>query len=174
MAEGLQHTRAMGDDETTVNSQYLPSPITDDVPSKQLPEELIVDILLKLPEIYGEVLLPRHDDADNVRSTHLSVLSDCLCVSFDYKTHWTVWMMKEYGVAESWTKLMIIPQQEFKLIWKPLFMSENGAVLVRTMRTAGSTLVRYDLNNGQIDCLAILVNLGKVIIHHESLISPQR
>jgi len=76
-------------------------------------EDVLISIDLE-KEIYGEVSLPQHDDADNVRSTHLSILSDCLCVSFDYETHWTVWTMKEYGVAESWTKLMIIPQQEFK------------------------------------------------------------
>ncbi|KEH43627.1 putative F-box domain, galactose oxidase/kelch, beta-propeller, F-box associated interaction [Medicago truncatula] len=132
-------------------------------------KEMIISIDLE-KEIRGEVLLPQHDDADNARSSELYVLSDCLCMCFDKETHWTVWRMKEYGVVESWTKLMIIPHEEFQLTWNPLFMSENGVVLVRTTR---SILVLYNLNNGQIDYHKIWDNLvGEMHIHRESLVSP--
>jgi len=64
-------------------------------------------------ETYREVLLPQHD-SDNVCKPMLHVSSNCISVFFEHyqKTHSVVWMMKEYGVVESWTKLMTIPQDK--------------------------------------------------------------
>ncbi|KEH31946.1 hypothetical protein MTR_4g108810 [Medicago truncatula] len=125
-------------------------------------------------ETYGEVLLPQHD-GHNV----LCVLSNCICVSVDQKTHWVVWMMKEYGVIESWAKLIIIPQDNlisdiFRCLWSDaLFISENGVLLLRPKL---SKLVVYNLkNNGSLHYRS--TNFGKFAfdlhIYHESLVSPQ-
>jgi len=107
----------------------------DAVDSNSTNQEVIISFDVE-KETYGEVLLPQHD-GDNVRDAVLCVLTNCICVSFDQKTHWVVWMMKEYGVIESWTKLMIISQNSlisdiFTGPWSDaLFISENGVLLLR-------------------------------------------
>lgn len=126
-------------------------------------------------ETYGEVLLPEQDGV-SLRNPVLDVLSNCLCVCFDSnKTHWAVWLMKKYGVAESWTKLMMIPHEKFRVsTWtpplEPLCLSENGVLLVRTMY---SILVLYDSNNGSLDYTRIWSKRGLDLhVYHESLVSP--
>ncbi|XP_039686927.1 F-box/kelch-repeat protein At3g23880 [Medicago truncatula] len=127
-------------------------------------------------ETYKEVLLPEPDGV-NVRSNRvLGVLSNCLCVCFDSNnTHWDFWLMKKYGVAESWTRLMMIPLDkilqclQFRPSFiQPLFMSENSSVLLRTY----TKFFLYNLNNGRLDCLP-----GSYVfdphIYHESLVSPK-
>jgi len=125
-------------------------------------------------ETFGEVLLPQHDGYD-VRNCGLYVLSNCLCVCFDHsnKNHWGVWMMNQYGVTESWTKLTIIPRKKLmRHLVDPLFISENGVLIL--LNSIYSKFVRYNLNNGRIGYPKILGKLGREMhIYHESLVSPQ-
>ncbi|PNX81546.1 hypothetical protein L195_g037569 [Trifolium pratense] len=86
-------------------------------------------------ETYGEVLLPQNDADDNVSMHRFHVLDNCLCVFFEInKTHWVAWLMKEYIIVDSWTKLMIIPHEKFipnyPSFVHPLFVSKNGVVLL--------------------------------------------
>ncbi|TKY68494.1 F-box/kelch-repeat protein [Spatholobus suberectus] len=116
-------------------------------------------------ETYGEVLLP-NGDGHKICNPVLGVLHNCLSVCFfdSEKAHWAVWLMKEYGVQESWTKLTTIPhvvediETELVMIpedqrgickWNhsldPLCISEDGVVLVRAN---SSKLVLYNSNDG--------------------------
>ncbi|KEH37762.1 F-box protein interaction domain protein [Medicago truncatula] len=126
-------------------------------------------------ETYKEVLLPEPDGV-NVSKPVLGVLSNCLCVCFDSNnTHWDFWLMKKYGIAESWTRLMIIPLNK---IWhclqsrpsfiQPLFMSENSSVFLRTY----SKFFLYNLNNGRLDCFPGYYEFDHHI-YYESLVSPK-
>ncbi|KAJ1424958.1 F-box-like domain superfamily [Sesbania bispinosa] len=127
-------------------------------------------------EVFGQVLLPDFGD-DKPHGPIPAVLKDCLCVCYDYKeTHLVVWLMKEYGVTESWIKLMAIPHLEFQIFGfvpyiEPLCMSENDVVLVYT------TFVRsvvYDSKAGRLDYPKI--QSDKVwyeqFTYIESLVSP--
>ncbi|XP_058775665.1 F-box/kelch-repeat protein At3g23880-like [Vicia villosa] len=103
-------------------------------------------------ETYKEILMPQEDGV-KVNKHNLYVLNNCLgvCQMFN-KTHWVVWLMKEYGVVDSWTKLMIIPIDNYKkksYFVIPLFISENGVILLMNPRT--SQFVLYDLNSGRLD-----------------------
>ncbi|XP_027364695.1 F-box/kelch-repeat protein At3g23880-like [Abrus precatorius] len=126
-------------------------------------------------ESYGEVLLPDGGHDKDFIST-LNVIRDCLCFCLldSKKAHWALWLMKEYGVHESWTKLMIIPDigsgwYYFSL--DPLCISENGVVL---LRTTPPKLVLYNSNDGRFDYPRIWDKLGlDVHVYHESLFSPQ-
>ena len=130
-------------------------------------------------EIYRQLSLPDrdiHGDLINYRPV-LGVLRNCLAVCFDHKkTHWVVWMMKEYGIQPSWTKLVIIPHVERWLdrlsrSLNPLYISEDGVVLAAT---SSSKLVLYNSNNGRLNCSMAESNIGfDVRIYHESLISPR-
>jgi F-box interacting protein len=127
-------------------------------------------------ETYRKLLLPFVGD-DRMCRPSLCVLNDCLRVCFANKSHLVVWLMKECGVVESWTKLMTIPRE--KLIFlNPidrcstvdlLFISNGVALLM-----VSSQLILYNLNSGELDHL--LINIFGVLdpqIYCESLISPR-
>ena len=60
-------------------------------------------------EQWREVLQPVfHRDHIHFTVPTLGVLRDCLCLSYQYAydAYFVVWVMKEYGVRESWTILM--------------------------------------------------------------------
>ncbi|KAL2506503.1 F-box/kelch-repeat protein [Abeliophyllum distichum] len=124
-------------------------------------------------EMYGEVPLP-----DNEINMHtalwLGVLRGCLCLVCNFSTHSDVWMMKEYGVRESWTKLICFKdikdyQYEAQM---PLYMSESGIVLMKH----GSTLKLYNSNdvtsNGREICSFDSEYEYEAITYMESLVLP--
>ncbi|KAK7391198.1 hypothetical protein VNO78_19610 [Psophocarpus tetragonolobus] len=127
-------------------------------------------------ETYGEVLLPE-GERDRICSPLLDVLHCCLCVCFSdcKKGHWVVWLMKEYGVHHSWTKLMVIPYINHGIIrWSymfaPLCISENSVLL---LKTKSSRLALYHFNHDRMNYLRIVGPLGfDFHLYHQSLISP--
>lgn len=93
-------------------------------------------------ETYGEVAQPSYGEGEFDLS--LGVLGGCLCVLSNFHGYRTdVWMMKEYGVRESWTKLTSIPylieisKHEYPVL---LYLSKNGEILLEF----GSHIVLYD------------------------------
>ncbi|KAF7143316.1 hypothetical protein RHSIM_Rhsim05G0173700 [Rhododendron simsii] len=58
-------------------------------------------------ETYGEVLGPEY--GDGYLHEMLDVLNGCLCIVRYCNACADVWIMKEYGIRESWTKLVVIP-----------------------------------------------------------------
>nr|GFA54189.1 hypothetical protein [Tanacetum cinerariifolium]GFA82653.1 hypothetical protein [Tanacetum cinerariifolium] len=59
-------------------------------------------------ETSGEVLQPVYDEGD--KDLTLGVLGECLCMICSYGVNYAgVWVMKVYGVKDSWTKLVSIP-----------------------------------------------------------------
>jgi F-box interacting protein len=64
----------------------------------------------------------------------------------------TIWIMKEYGVADSWEKLFSMDRIEQGLIF-PHYFRHNGEILCERSRVDfdGSTeLISYDYNNNQV------------------------
>nr|KYP49791.1 F-box/kelch-repeat protein At3g23880 family [Cajanus cajan] len=141
-------------------------------------------------ESYGEVLLPA-GESDIVCIPELVILRNCLCVSFFDSKNWVLWQMKEYGVQDSWTKLMTVPHfvqgvctwdkltmsphyEHDPLRWFhsiiPLCISEDGVILIKT---AFSKLVLYDPNVGRWDFPVIRGHhWHNIQTYHESLVSP--
>ncbi|TKY51463.1 F-box/kelch-repeat protein [Spatholobus suberectus] len=141
-------------------------------------------------ETYGEVLLPDGDN-DKICNPVLNVLRNCLCVCFfdSKKAHWVVWLMKKYGVHNSWTKFMMIPHfiqdpwtrrmtthvqhGSFRSYHSldPLCISEDGVVI---LKTNFSHVVLYNSNDGSLHYPRIRDEYGlhHLHIYHESLVSP--
>ncbi|XP_058746875.1 F-box/kelch-repeat protein At3g23880-like [Vicia villosa] len=96
-------------------------------------------------ETYREMLLPQNDGPIYMRSQqNLYVLNNCLCMR-DHNG--VVWLMKEYGVVESWTKLMILPiLKNAPCFDVPLFISENSVLFMRTWSSSFHTFNFF--NNG--------------------------
>ncbi|KAF3626655.1 hypothetical protein FXO38_24016 [Capsicum annuum] len=64
-------------------------------------------------EAYQELNFPQHEDQlshDEQMDTRIGVLKDCLCICFNYFfDRVQLWMMKEYGMKESWYEFASIP-----------------------------------------------------------------
>nr|XP_043630963.1 F-box protein At3g07870-like [Erigeron canadensis] len=67
----------------------------------------------------------------------LGVLKGCLCQADTFDSQLTIWVMKEYGVKESWHKEVVIkesisPDLDW-LMWEPVYVIEslkNGTILI--------------------------------------------
>ncbi|GAU13287.1 hypothetical protein TSUD_42410 [Trifolium subterraneum] len=139
-------------------------------------------------ETYKQMSLPQFDE-DYFYTVLLDVLQNFLCMCLEYTHQTVVWWMKEYGVAESWTKLMIIPHpigilnpttMEPSFV-DPLFISKNGIVLVKTMC---SKLALYNIREcnrreKQHESAPYLISISgfkyepHIHIYQESLLSLQ-
>ncbi|KEH25336.1 F-box protein interaction domain protein [Medicago truncatula] len=133
---------------------------------KNLTVEKFVIISLDMrTETYTQLLLPRCCDEELTGAATLSVLMDCLCLSYDFnKTHFVIWQMKEFGVEESWTQLIKISfpillkdfkSQEFnndslflcpRLM--PLCFSKDGDTLIFAINLLDQAIL-YNLKNNR-------------------------
>lgn len=90
-------------------------------------------------EVYGEIPLP--EQMCNILEAKfieygVSVLGGMLCFYSTYYNLWEglfkLWVMKDYGVKESWTELLTIHGGSiFFYAAKPIYMYANGEVLLR-------------------------------------------
>ncbi|KAI8556187.1 hypothetical protein RHMOL_Rhmol05G0232600 [Rhododendron molle] len=116
------------------------------------------DIIVSLDlvkETYGEVSEPNYRDCYFYEIT-LGVVDGCLCILRNCSGACSdVWVMKEYGIRDSWTKLVVIPYLSHPSEpylshpsdWSfstPLCILENGEVLLNTT----TNLVRYNPKDG--------------------------
>ncbi|XP_020964682.1 F-box/kelch-repeat protein At3g23880-like [Arachis ipaensis] len=141
-------------------------------------------------ETYGHFSLPYTDSDDYFQrmGTYLCILGNCLSVCYEHLNAqcWFVWQMKEYGDAQSWTKLAIIPfHPQLVNLGSPLqslYISESGELLAIS---PSLRIVLYDLKNGSINSpdsinlkenypnLSQSIGFRMAYIYHESLVSPK-
>ncbi|XP_006356410.1 F-box/kelch-repeat protein At3g23880-like isoform X1 [Solanum tuberosum] len=96
-------------------------------------------------EKWGKLDLPSYNKG---RDLKLGVLGSDLSVlcNNDERTHSDVWVMKEYGVKASWTKLYTIRYPENYELSPPLFTYNKGEILLAFK----STLAIYDPKNDSL------------------------
>ncbi|GKD47625.1 F-box associated domain containing protein [Tanacetum coccineum] len=121
-------------------------------------------------ETYGEVLQPMYHEGYDYLELGLS--GEWLCVLGDYAGYYvvTVWVMKVYGVKDSWTHLANIP---YPPTWTvqvraPFCISEDGKLMLKF----GQNLVVYDSKDNSssvIDNFIVCLEACTVV---ESLVSP--
>lgn len=123
-------------------------------------------------EIYGMVEQPNYGQGDF--TSVLGVLGECISVLCNYqKTRADVWVLKEYGVKESWTKVISIPyiDDPGKYMYSiPLCILPNGEVLL----ALGSSFVVYNLKDNSLKFPKItnVTDFLGAITYIESLVSP--
>ncbi|RYQ87361.1 hypothetical protein Ahy_B09g094867 [Arachis hypogaea] len=143
-------------------------------------------------ETYSQFSAPSRDSDDKeFVLPRLGILRGCLAVCYETKkTHWTFWLMKEYGVPQSWTKLAIIPHHPLLVnpvscyVLLPMYMLTNDVLLAKS---PSGKFVLCNLNDGSIEFPNIDSSgdgmtkhrplsrgSGSRIFHvyHESLVSP--
>jgi len=94
-------------------------------------------------ESYQEILMPDYGEVD-AYDLSLGVLRDSLCMISDHD----VWVMKEYGNKDSWTKLFTVSDKCYAYI-NAMCMFEDDQVLIeyRTRRYWKKKLIVYDPRN---------------------------
>lgn len=105
-------------------------------------------------------------------SCKISVLGECLAITGDFSKHHGrhevhIWVLKEYGVKESWTKEYVIGERFGRLY--PLLLLNSGNIV---MSDESKTVCCYDPKR---DSSEVYVELDQpiVAIHHvPSLVSP--
>jgi len=104
-------------------------------------------------ESYQQLLLP---NLENDRSASLGVLRDCLCIFTSSDLNLNIWIMKEFGNQESWTKLYSgLHMQDciFRHYTKALYIFEDEQLLVGfyELEPYKLKLVVYDSKNGTVN-----------------------
>ncbi|KAL3506658.1 hypothetical protein ACH5RR_032040 [Cinchona calisaya] len=92
----------------------------------------------------------------------------CLLCNYDCRHPTQMWIMMEYGVKESWTKVLTIPRLSYSRwrVYKLFGASENGEVLL----DAGGSLVLYNAKDRSFKNYQTGGFDG--IVYVESLVSP--
>ncbi|KAK9741598.1 hypothetical protein RND81_03G116300 [Saponaria officinalis] len=107
-------------------------------------------------EKFHEVPAPSSIDDDNFVLNRLVVLGGCLTIfPLRPKKETDIWMMKEYGVKESWTKFSIVDNNVSE--FRPLvFMAgQREVVMVKDEETVVEKLVMYDLDSATFKDITI-------------------
>ncbi|XP_049381524.1 F-box/kelch-repeat protein At3g23880-like [Solanum stenotomum] len=131
-------------------------------------------------EMYGEIPLLEH--MCNINKARfieygVSVLGGMLCFCSTYFNPWggmfKLWMMKEYGVKESWTELLTIQGDSiFFYSAKPIYMYADGEVLLRCnyFGVLGSV---YRTSRERFGLLPQCRTFKQGMVYTQSLISPK-
>ncbi|MED6136676.1 hypothetical protein PIB30_058024 [Stylosanthes scabra] len=129
-------------------------------------------------ETFQELLPPVGAAGDIViyRSSFLGVLKGCLCLLCNGRVVCDVWVMKDYGNDESWSKLFSVPYHEHegevsssaKYI-KALWISDKDDEI---LLESSSNFVVYDHKNGTLKTTIVKRFLEVAQAYVETLISP--
>ncbi|XP_055812064.1 F-box/kelch-repeat protein At3g23880-like [Solanum dulcamara] len=108
-------------------------------------------------EKWGKVEKPFYGEGDFDLTLSMGVLGNdlsILCNNQSLQTH--VWIMKEYGIKESWTKMYTINRSYNSRYFSPLFckMSNKGEILIQLNQ---STFMIYDPKNDSIICQKVTI-----------------
>ncbi|KAD4384141.1 hypothetical protein E3N88_24309 [Mikania micrantha] len=121
-------------------------------------------------ESYCEVLQPAYDEGD--KDLTLGAIGESLCVLCNYRgIRADLWVMKVYGVKDSWTRLVSIPyltdpgRDQFSV---PFCISNDGKMLLQF----GSRLIVYDFKNSFFSQIQKLDECLEACTFVESLVSP--
>ncbi|KAL3648713.1 hypothetical protein CASFOL_005116 [Castilleja foliolosa] len=128
-------------------------------------------------EVFFEIPAPSVADMNDFFFGSLSVLGGCLCVVADTLSNsegTDVWVMKDYGAAESWRKFTVSWYDFGDLFFKPLCFVGDGEEEV-VLLVEGPRLVAYNVNEGTVRDMVVDRVQGRFLdggTFVESLVSP--
>ncbi|KAJ9551939.1 hypothetical protein OSB04_015984 [Centaurea solstitialis] len=116
---------------------------------------------------------PSEPGAMQENTGNLGVFNGCLCRLGTYDFHLTIWVMKQYGIKESWHKELVITQaicasQDWELK-KTMFVFgglQDGTILV----VVGCKMLAYCPKSNTFEDLSLLDNWFVVMTHRPSFI----
>ncbi|KAF3653812.1 putative mitochondrial chaperone BCS1-B-like [Capsicum annuum] len=95
-------------------------------------------------EIYGEIPLPVTPYSNRIEEKRVSAVGRRVYYHHDDEINFNLWVMKDYGMKESWTKLFSI-QSHGEGIMAPIYRFSNDEVLLSCYGLKGSI---YKTSNG--------------------------
>ncbi|XP_050229498.1 F-box protein CPR1-like [Mercurialis annua] len=106
--------------------------------------------------------VPQPRDMIDVEDKVLNMVSElggCLSLSYQFQGYVDIWIMKEYGVEKSWTKLVSVrscqnSDYSFHATLKPLCYSKEGDKILMDYKE-GKEIISYDLKNQTFDIIDI-------------------
>uniref|UniRef100_M1D9B8 F-box family protein n=1 Tax=Solanum tuberosum TaxID=4113 RepID=M1D9B8_SOLTU len=126
-------------------------------------------------ELYGEISLPEEIcNISNVNYVSCAVLEGMLCAYCKGRETgldtFKLWVMKDYGVKESWTKLFTIRKTHIFLV-TPIYMFADGEVLL--LYQEDGFYRDFRTSKGPYEPLPSNRTLLQGCVYTESLISPK-
>ncbi|XP_021742279.1 F-box protein CPR30-like [Chenopodium quinoa] len=104
-------------------------------------------------ETFSSVPLPDyHTEEESRMRAHIGVVDACLCLMYNYWCYCEVWIMKEYGVPASWTKLCMVAKQGNYNDLRPLSFSKSKKelfVILTKANVASLDLETLEIKNIQ-------------------------
>ncbi|KAF3627311.1 putative hippocampus abundant transcript-like protein 1-like [Capsicum annuum] len=123
-------------------------------------------------ETFGNVALP--NPSGDTFNWKLVSSAGNLCMTCDYRNKTHVWIMKEYGLAESWTIVASTPKFVNKVIWL-IFSSQNDEILLLDISGLVWWYVSRDddtFERPENQTLCECDGCGALSLYVESLVSP--
>ena len=115
-------------------------------------------------EVFGTLEQPTHEDGYRFKT--LTVLGGLICLCCDHITFTNMWVMKEYGIKESWTKIFTLSDDDHFCFPLALSIMPNGELLIDDESY-------LDFYNPKDDSRrSIEIRPDHSVIYVESLISP--
>ncbi|XP_043688508.1 F-box protein CPR1-like [Telopea speciosissima] len=137
---GTDSWRRIGDSPWHIDNGRLPAQLVAGAPhwmgtTRDLSRQIIVSFDVEIEE-FQVVELPNNlGDAGWEFEFRLGVLDGFLSLfHFAYAEYLDVWVMKDYGIKESWTKLFTVTQQPmlqyYYIVSSPFELLRNGEILL--------------------------------------------
>ncbi|XAR62779.1 hypothetical protein NMG60_11017652 [Bertholletia excelsa] len=134
-------------------------------------QDLIIS--LDLAKEKFSVIRPPDVGNRNISFHTLGVSQGCLSLcSYGYELNVCVWIMKDYGVRGSWTRLITLRSREFDYCdyMVPVCFTKNGDIIVDL---DGRKLARYSVEEKSCRYLTNHIDdLSERMVYVESLVSP--
>ncbi|KAM3270891.1 F-box/kelch-repeat protein like [Capsicum chacoense] len=131
-------------------------------------------------ETYGNMSLPVRPYSNTSEETGVSAVGGRLCYHHDDGINFNLWVMKDYGMKESWTKWFSIPNH-MKCYITPIYRFSNDEVLLSCLYEKADYEFVYKTANGSSNLMwpqhSNDIMHPKTImdgfVYTESLISPR-
>ncbi|XP_016174118.1 F-box/kelch-repeat protein At3g23880-like [Arachis ipaensis] len=128
-------------------------------------------------ENFAPLSLPDINNRDEYYDPAVGVLRDrlCVCLKENYGG-WILWVMEEYGVQESWTKLLTLFSNEHVYppifySFKAMYMTEKDDVLAVSSQFFKLVIIKAnDVRTSQRNFVD--ADHQNCYVYHESLVSP--
>ncbi|XP_058739626.1 F-box/kelch-repeat protein At3g23880-like [Vicia villosa] len=144
-------------------------------------EQLVIFSLDLRKETCRYMLLPDGFGEKPQDEPELAVLRGCLCLYYNHmKTHFVLWEMREFGVQESWTRLVNVSYEHLQLndfepewLLLPVCLSENRDVLVLASTQSWDDVIMYNQKDGRVQHIEFPYNqIWYAYEHIKSLVLP--
>ncbi|PQM39777.1 F-box protein CPR30-like [Prunus yedoensis var. nudiflora] len=143
--------------------------VTRQLELDQLATELVIAFDI-VKETFREVPMP--ESMNRICQIDVGYLGGCLCIVAKYEDAGVdVWTLKEYGVKESWSKLLTLTQARRIKSVRPLVYSKNGREVL--LEQDHENLVWFDLKSQRVKSVKVrgLPDLFEAVVCMESLVS---